>query len=223
MSESFKATWNVIAAIGVVVALGATLIGGYSWMDNRLDALEEKPKQPSATITPDQSLPIGTIVAYGGVKPPEGWLLCQGQKIKDKYPDLKDVIGHAFKKEKDDLGIDEYRLPDLRGKTVIGAGSGKVHNPGSKERALSSRELGKEHGYENHLLTIEEIPMHVHQVKQPLDDFSLDAMQPGEIKRVWRGQPSIGSWETELGPKNGGNSHNNMQPSLVVNFIIKAK
>ena len=47
-------------------------------------------------ITGD-TLPIGSIMPYGGETAPDGWLLCQGQELsRANFPELYAVIGISF-------------------------------------------------------------------------------------------------------------------------------
>jgi len=39
------------------------------------------------------SLPIGTVIAFAGKNIPEGWLLCDGLAISEKYAEARNVIG----------------------------------------------------------------------------------------------------------------------------------
>jgi hypothetical protein len=62
----------------------------------------------------------GTIITFGGVSAPAGYLLCDGNYVsKTQYADLYAAIGDAW-------GVapgDNFRLPDLRGLFLRGAGT----------------------------------------------------------------------------------------------------
>lgn len=63
------------------------------------------------------SLPIGTLQPYLGLKAPNGYLICDGSLIsKIVYPDLYAICGSLFGTETDT----HFYLPDLRGKTIAG-------------------------------------------------------------------------------------------------------
>lgn len=66
-----------------------------------------------------ENLPIGSIIAYGGVNPPIGFLLCNGANVsRTLYADLFNAIGTAYG-EGD--GSTTFTLPDLRSKFPQGA------------------------------------------------------------------------------------------------------
>lgn len=65
--------------------------------------------------------PIGSIIPYGGTTAPDGFLLCQGQAVsRTTYAELFAVIGTAFGAGD---GSTTFNVPDLRNRTVMGAGS----------------------------------------------------------------------------------------------------
>lgn len=136
-------------------------------------------------------VPVGTVVAFYGNTAPEGWLLCQGQAIpnEDKYQKLRELIGN--------------NTPDLRGRTIVGAGQGD---------SLTERKLGDKGGEENHTLTINEMPSHTHDIKG-----SNDVQNDG---RPTLTGPGTG-WTERTESTGGGAAHNNMQPFFVLNYIIK--
>ncbi|MEM0995446.1 MAG: tail fiber protein [Bacteroidota bacterium] len=96
--------------------------------------------QASAQVTAYNTMPVGTVVSFGGSDVPNGWLLCDGRSIeRSDYPNLYDVVG----------GV----LPDLRSRFVVGAGQGS---------GLSSYPLNAQGGEERVQLSAEEMPSHQH-------------------------------------------------------------
>lgn len=95
-------------------------------------------------------VPTGAVLAYAGKEAPKGWLLCDGsEKPIDKHPDLAKVLGATFGTAPDKM----FRLPDLRGRVVAGAGQG----PGTSDRLLGAR-----FGQESVTLEANQIPPHTH-------------------------------------------------------------
>lgn len=86
-----------------------------------------------------------------------------------------------------------FSLPDMRGQVAVGLKSGDPHF-GS---------LGNEYGEQTHTLTLAEIPAYYYGTEQILVNGGSDTNVAAA--------PVIG----------GGGSHNNIQPSLIVNWIIK--
>lgn len=77
-------------------------------------------------------LPIGTVVAFMGTTPPDGWLLCNGQLLiinthtgDTTYKDLYDVIGTTYGGSISDLII-TFKVPDLRECVLVGAGTNQL-------------------------------------------------------------------------------------------------
>ena len=67
------------------------------------------------------TVPVGTLQPYLGLVPPKGYLLCQGQLVsKTIYSRLYEICGSLFGEET----ATEFRLPDLRGKTIVGFDEG---------------------------------------------------------------------------------------------------
>lgn len=65
--------------------------------------------------------PVGSIVPYGGTVAPTDWFLCQGQELdRTEYADLFAVIGESFGTPS---SITKFKLPDLRGEFLRGAGT----------------------------------------------------------------------------------------------------
>ncbi len=75
--------------------------------------------------------PPGIVTHYGGKNPPEGWLVCDGSKLKkEQYPELYAAIGDIY-------GADEtsFNLPEARYEFIRGAGPNLVVGT-KKEAAL---------------------------------------------------------------------------------------
>lgn len=64
-------------------------------------------------------VPIGAMMAYGGVTAPTGWLLCYGQAVsRTTFAALFAVLGTAYG---DGDGTSTFNIPDKRGRASIGA------------------------------------------------------------------------------------------------------
>jgi microcystin-dependent protein len=61
---------------------------------------------------------VGQIVEFAGGNVPAGWALADGQLLPiSEFPDLFDIIGTTYGGD----GVTDFALPDLDGRTVIGA------------------------------------------------------------------------------------------------------
>lgn len=169
-----------------------------------------------------KTVEAGRIVMTGRAAAPAGWFLCDGAAVsRTTYADLFDAIGTAFGVGD---GSTTFNLPDLRSRTPIGVGTGA---------GLSARAMGDQIGEETHPLTEAEMPKHYHQMVGP-NAITAPQGTPAVYGNYGGGTPDdtareYGTWSTGKDAASGGHgtgvgdgdSHNNMQPSLAVNFIIK--
>ncbi len=84
-------------------------------------------------------VPIGTVMAFVGAMPPEGWLLCNGNSYSaTEYPELAAVLGNTFKAG---ANPGQFRVPDLRGlfiRGLNGDAAGVGRDPDGINRTLGS-------------------------------------------------------------------------------------
>ncbi len=77
-----------------------------------------------------ETIPPGTIVAFGGTTAPTGWLLCDGTQISQTtYSNLYAAIGCNF-----GCSGGNFHLPDLRGRFLRGRDGGSGRDPDSGTR-----------------------------------------------------------------------------------------
>ncbi|AEE52286.1 phage tail protein [Haliscomenobacter hydrossis] len=83
-------------------------------------------------ISATNGVPAGSIMAYGGATPPDGWLLCDGSTVSSsKYPELFGAIGTNW----GDGGSGSFNLPDLRGLFLRGIDGTAGNDPDKTTRA----------------------------------------------------------------------------------------
>ncbi len=152
---------------------------------------------------------------FGGNFAPSGWAMCQGQLIAISENDtLFQLIGTTYGGD----GQSTFALPDLQGRVPIHQGQG----PGITQNYT----IGEKAGVENVTLTTGQLPVHTHSLlastnnalntsptnnvlaagittKMYTEDVANQAMNAGAITPVGGSQP-----------------HDNMQPFLVLTFII---
>lgn len=146
---------------------------------------------------------IGTLAYYITDTPPAGVLACDGSTYDDDdYPLLAAVIGATF-----DNGDGTFTLPDLRGRVIVGSGTGS---------GLTARSLGDTGGEEDHQLTIAEMPAHTHTYNPPI--LNVDVEAPGVPDPIGAGIAP----PTNTGSNGGDGDHNNMQPFAVTHVGVWA-
>jgi microcystin-dependent protein len=107
---------------------------------------------------------IGQIQAFGFNFAPYGWAFCNGQLVAiSQYNALYALLGTTFGGD----GVNTFGLPDLQGRSVIGAGQG----PG-----LSNIRWGEKSGAEKINLSPSNMPAHIHTFTNG------DGVAPGTVK-----------------------------------------
>jgi len=139
---------------------------------------------------------IGEIILFAGSTSPDvRWLLCDGSSVlRADYSDLFVVIGTTYG------AVDgtHFNLPDLRDRVPMGVGGNA---------------LGVQLGSATHTLTSGEMPAHSHS-EGTAAPLIVDITVPTAIGA----SPAAGF----TGSSGGGGAHNNIQPSLVMNYFIAA-
>ncbi|MCK0070742.1 phage tail protein [Kordiimonas laminariae] len=144
---------------------------------------------------------IGEVRLWAGNFAPEKWAFCDGQVLQiDHNEMLFSVISYTYGGD----GRRTFALPDMRGRVALGVGNG----PG-----LSPSVLGAQRGVENVTLTVQEMPVHNHAL-----NFST------KTSSVASGDVPVTTLDTastmQSGEAGGNTAHENMQPSLGLNYII---
>jgi microcystin-dependent protein len=183
------------------------------------------------------TLPSGVIVPYAGTTAPTDWLLCDGSAVsRTTFATLFTAIGTTFGVGN---GTTTFNVPDLRGRAVFGkddmggSAAGRITSAGSSINGIL---LGASGGTQNITLTIAQMPSHSHSVSDPGHSHTVsyftDFIANGDGATV---VPvfSVGSGGANIGNTSGvltgiginsagsGNSHNNMTPAMILNYIIK--
>jgi microcystin-dependent protein len=181
----------------------------------------------------------GDLKLSAAATAPPGWLPCDGSAIgRTAFPDLFTAIGTAYGPGD---GSTTFNVPDFRGRTIIGAGTGS---------GLTARSRGQAAGEESHPLISGELASHAHTISDsghshsfggfnlPVSDSSFPwvgtAINPSGADIV----ATIGGFSgadihnitndagaltgiTGTNSSGSGTAHNNMQPYGVANVFIK--
>jgi microcystin-dependent protein len=143
---------------------------------------------------------------------PVDWMMCQGQLISiSENTTLFQLIGTTYGGD----GQTTYGLPDLRGRIPIHQGSNGV----------STYVMGQTGGVETVTIGINQYPSHSHSLLG--STVSGGTANPannvvGAGLTTYTAEAPVNSMNPSMvGNSNGGNQpHNNLQPFLVLNWII---
>jgi microcystin-dependent protein len=151
---------------------------------------------------------------------PKGWMYCQGQLLSvSQNTALFSLLGTTYGGN----GVTTFGLPDLRGRVIVGAGSGVN---------LSPYVLGQQGGSEMLALAAGQIPAHSHTFTgtvQTGDSPDLKSPAgavpaPGAATQFSAGTPTVsmntGTLTGSLANAGGSAPHENRQPLLVLNYAI---
>lgn len=151
---------------------------------------------------------LGEIRLFSGNFAPRGWALCNGQIMAiNQNQALFSLLGTTYGGN----GVTTFALPNLCGRAPVHAGG-----------AIT---LGESSGEEVHTLTQQEIPAHTHRVVAS----SSAATEVSPVNNVWAAKencygalhfPTTSLNASSLQSAGGSQPHSNMQPYLVLNFII---
>lgn len=150
-----------------------------------------------------------SIVAFNF--PPRGWALCNGQLLAiNQNTALFSLIGTFYGGN----GQTNFALPNLQGRAPVHVGS--------------EIQQGQRAGEQGHTLLISEIPQHSHAAIASGDQATgstpagnLLSSKTRRGKNVYGPAPANQALDPRtIGAAGGSQPHNNMQPYLVLNFVI---
>ena len=161
-------------------------------------------------------VPTGTVSAFAGSSAPTGYLLCDGTAVnRTTYADLFGVISDTYGVGD---GSTTFNLPDLRGRVIAGLdnmggnSANRLTNPTSTTNSIDGDGLGNTGGHETHQLIEAELAEHSHTI--PIQ------------QNAGGNTPRDGGTGTQVqtrstGTTGGDQAHNNVQPTIILNYIIK--
>lgn len=218
---------------------------------NPQDALQSIQRNFEAlaqTLAPP--VPSGTVFPYAASSAPNGYLICDGSEIAVKdYPVLDALLGTTYGSRTNGsggAGSSHFRLPNLKGRVIVGRDSSDAdfdllgEARGSKTHTLAEAEIPSHTHTQNahsHTTTVSS-ESHSHSIYGFRND---NTTQTGAGARVTNLVGPNDAWDDSGSTDShthshtvtvnnatatnnstgGGGAHNNIQPSLVMNYIIK--
>ena len=157
---------------------------------------------------------VGEIRMFAGNFAPRGWALCDGQLLAVSQNNaLFALFGTIYGGD----GRTTFGLPDLRGRIPLHQGTGS---------GLSARKLGSRGGRETVTLVTNQLASHTHDWNANTADAT-DSAPQGKVLakpvnlRFWEpADPNTDLDSHTIANTGGSRSHNNLMPTLCVNFIV---
>ena len=191
----------VISTETVPLSISDVGIGvGKVWQKGAIDA-DGEIYQQDLTVPP-----TGSVIAFAGTVAPTGWLLCDGSEVsRETYARLFAVIGTIYGAASDNA---KFRIPDLKGRVIAGFDASQ----------WEFNLMGWKWGSIKHTLSIEEMPSHRHNLTMSTTPWSSGSSSTRPLQGHL---PTSNVTPNDMSFTGGGQPHNNLQPYVVMNHIIK--
>jgi microcystin-dependent protein len=208
-------------------------------------------KETRDVFVGDLGVPIGAILPYAGNNAPYGFLFCDGGEVeRGKFPELYDIIGTLYNGLAPLVGINTFRIPDLRGRfslgkdnmdngiTVPNATGGYVEGGGGVAGRVPGTEpliIGQAAGQSTNTLGVNNLPDHEHDLTGSAGEqyhaVRLDTAIPTDFGSFLGAGPTTAGRYNYL-PNSGGvkvplstpinEPFSVMNPYLTLNYIIRS-
>lgn len=201
----------------------------------------------AAAVNAELAFPTGSVIPYAGASAPSatlsgvaGWLLADGSAVsRTTYATLFAVVGTTYGAGD---GSTTFNLPDLRGRVPMGAGTGTGLNASGTGAptgtAQTARARGDWGGEETHLNTATEsgVPAHNHTASDSghthtyaVADWVAAGAAGSAVGVFSAAKYYTGNTGTSYAnitvanatAANAASRHNNVQPFVVLNYLIK--
>jgi len=172
----------------------------------------------------------GMVMPYAGNTAPTGWLACFGQELNTfTYKDLHAVISNVYGGDEYNAGVTDqsgastvFKVPDLRGRVIAGqddmGGTSADRLQSAVNGDLNGDTLGAAGGSQSHTLTTAQLASHTHSLG------TRSRVQVGTDNGVQYGGGGSSTFSGAVintQSTGSGEAHNNVQPTIILNYIIK--
>ena len=176
----------------------------------RYDAIVNEKIETAMQNSGGEKIPIGTIFEFPTddiTKLPTGYLFCDGSAVsRTTYADLFAVIGTTWGSGD---GSTTFNLPSKEGLVTVGVDSNDT----------DFDTIGETGGEKTHTLTVSEMPAHNHSINYV---YPFTAGGLGTYLPATNQSSPTGTSGGDIKNMGGSQAHNNLQPYVVSNYIIKA-
>ena len=154
-----------------------------------------------------EQFPAGAVVAFAGASAPSGWMICNGAAIsRTTYATLFTAISTTYGVGD---GSTTFNIPDITGRVIAGkeAAATNLTTP------VDGSVLGGTGGDE---AATAPLPAHTHSY----NDTSITSGGAADVS-ISGGDADQVTTGSTTGSAGTGGTHNNVQPTIILNYIIK--
>ena len=152
-------------------------------------------------------LPAGMVMAFASHASIVGWLLCDGAAVsRTTYVTLFNTLGTGYGVGD---GSTTFNLPNMSRRVIMGSGGTAT--------ATISNVLGSTGGAETHTLTAAQMPSHDHTYARSYGGSTFTTDNVAGLTAI----STVPIVTTLSGSAGGGGGHNNVQPCMVMIYMIK--
>ena len=185
------------------------------------------------------ALPIGIVNPFAGSTAPTGWLLCDGSSVSTTtYASLFSVVAYTY-----GGSGSSFTLPDLRGRAIAGKddmGGTAASRLTAGGAGITGTTLGAVGGTQTHTLTTAQLASHTHTGTTGTESAThTHGFSSGAAGAPYTILPTLGGTTaantTTTGTQSASHTHSfttagagsdtahpNTQPTIILNYIIRA-